>query len=285
VKLYDRTQANADAVWWQWREESCTGVAFSPNGKLLAIACGGTSKFRLWSMTENKEIILPESGVGPTLPERMFHGGVVSAAFSSDGKYVAAGVERWADGNTPRPGFIRVWEVATRSFVRDIHCREPQPVRGIGFFPQGTTVAAVVKAVQAGQQPLVEVWDAVTGAEVNTIKLTGSTLGPCISFARREPLLAITYDHFLDVRRVGAFTEQPLLRTATEVSSVAITPHGDYVAVALDNHIELCEVASRKWLKQLQGHRGQVWALTITSDGKTLISGASDREVREWPLP
>jgi WD40 repeat protein len=64
--------------------------------------------------------------------------------------------------------------------------------------------------------------------------------------------------------------------------TVALSPDGRLMALAVDWTAKLYDVAKRRELTELKGHKGQVAALAFSPDGKTLMTGGWDFTVRLW---
>jgi WD40 repeat protein/serine/threonine protein kinase len=116
-------------------EGGVTGLAFNPNGRLLASA-GKDKVVRIWDVLTGE--------LRRTL--RTFHGAVGAVAFSPDGKFLAA---------TDSPLGIQLWN--TSSWVSPTFVKDPLPIRSIGFSPDGKLFAASDGAERDGSGN-VKIW-------------------------------------------------------------------------------------------------------------------------------
>ncbi|MBM3983819.1 MAG: hypothetical protein FJ304_26845 [Planctomycetes bacterium] len=276
VKLFDRAAGAAPEVWWKWRDTECRGVAFSPNGKWLAVAAGGSGRVRVWSFAEQKEIDLP----GAT-----FGGVTRGVAFAPDGKRLAAAIDQWDDGDRlPRPGLVRVWNLATGAPPRDLS-RLNFPTRTVAFANDSTTLVAGMSGRVNEWTPSVEVWDAATAGHLQSLTAPQSTIGPAVACARAAPLCVTTDREGVKVYRLPSFKpHEHELPTGEEATAIAVRPDGAVVAFALGGTVGLWDVLTGRTYKTFDKHAEFVSALTFTNDGATLID-AADRTVREWPAP
>jgi len=65
--------------------------------------------------------------------------------------------------------------------------------------------------------------------------------------------------------------------------SISYSRGGDTLAIGSDDGgVLVCDTASGRPVRHLQGHRGRVFAVTYGADDRLLVTGASDGDVRIW---
>ncbi len=129
-------------------------MAFSPNGKRLAIAgrsglVGGPHGYpggvvTVWSANTGKRLLHcfgPREGVSTS-------SFAMSIAFSANGKYIAAGTSG-AGGELPESSEVVIWDAKSGKVVRAIKVRQKvraggfnSPVTAVALSPEGNLVAA-----------------------------------------------------------------------------------------------------------------------------------------------
>jgi WD40 repeat protein len=72
--------------------------------------------------------------------------------------------------------------------------------------------------------------------------------------------------------------------SAGRILAFTCTPTITPTAESQGANIKLFDLAAQKELAVLSGHTRTIFALAISRDDKTLVSGASDKTVRLWDL-
>ncbi len=165
---------------WRWRQrklvarlrtpaERVNGVAFSPDGGLLAVGAGRA--VRIWrDGSFGRPAIVLRDRSGAALNQ------VTSVAFAPGGKLVAAGSDS---------GTWSLWDVPTRRLVARVKAH-PDALTDIAFSRDGAYLAT------AGWDGAVKVWT-VPGGTLVTSKRTGARL-EAVAFAPHGRLVAVSGD-------------------------------------------------------------------------------------------
>jgi WD40 repeat protein len=239
-------------------EQPITGVAFSPEGTLLA-SCGKRPGVCLWDATTGSLVRV----LGGDDKEHL----VNQVVFAPDGKVVAS-----AGGD----GTARVWDVATGKEIR--RHTGTSNCNAVAFTPDNRSLAV---GDSAGY---VSLYHRNTGKQRWSIAVNPDRL----------PIERLAFSADSAVLACSAHSKVRLWSTATgeECPESAAVPRRAYWAAWLpksralvlsgDGTIQLWDSAAGMEIHVTDGHRDSVAAAAFAPDGKTIASAGMDGTIRLW---
>jgi WD40 repeat protein len=248
-------------------------VAYSPDGKTLAVGIGSSVSMRDASSLEEFD------------PPRRLEGHVgqvFTLAWSPDSALLASGA---SNENT-----IRIWDTRAGKQVRQLDGHTDW-IRAVVFSPDGKLLAS------GSIDTTIKIWDVASGNLVSTLKghrgfistLAFTPDGKALASSSSDGRV-LMWDAASGAQSSGfSFTAATDQATGAPLwaTGLSFTPDGKLLAVGQeDGSILLLDAATGKPTKTLTGHRGIVVSrgLQFAPDGKTLASASFDGTVRLWDV-
>jgi len=232
------------------------GLCFTPDGRRLVSASGwpGQDKsVRIWDLTTDKELYRIRAP-----------GQFGSLVLSADGRYALAGAF----------GVLFYIDVETGELVKRLK-NVPTGTMSVAFAADGRHVYS------GSQDGFARRWDLHSGTEVARFRVPGKWT----RFVGALPggrLLTADNAGVLQTWDVEARTELKRINAGPMwVSGVALVPGNRQLLIGSWS-ANLWDLEAGTKLQAFQGHKGNVHAMTLSPDGKTLLTAGEDGTARLW---
>lgn len=245
---------------------AANSVAFSPNGKIIAI--GDENGHVYLRRASNHSLI---ATITPRVRRGALSRDVRSIAFSPDGKILAVG-----DGSAS----VYLYGASDHSRIATMTDRSAKAVDSIAFSPDGKMIAA------GDYNSRTDLWDLARHSLIASLPGPSGLIGHWVAFSPDSKIVAVGYKG-TDLWRA---TGHSLITTLTDPSaqiaaSVAFSPDGRTIAVGDANGSVYLWGASRHSLIATLADQSSgtgILAIAFSPDGHTVAAGYGDGHTDVW---
>jgi WD40 repeat protein len=195
--------------------------------------------------------------------------GVLSVAFSPDGKTLASGSYDTT---------IKLWEVGSGRELRTLS--GTSSISSLAFSPDGKTLASGSGDLLSHDNTIM-LWEVESGRELRTLSRHSGKVFSLAFSPDGKTLASGSLDKTIKLWDVESGREMRTLNT--DGVFVAFSPDGKTLAGDSGDTIKLWDVTSGIELRTLKGQSNAVWSVAFSPDGKTLASG-SETQIKLWDV-
>jgi WD40 repeat protein/tRNA A-37 threonylcarbamoyl transferase component Bud32/Flp pilus assembly protein TadD len=262
IKIWNAS-TGAELMTLRGHNKGVSTISFSPDGRRIVSGGGMDKTVKIWEWATGTELrTLQHVQHEESLFTR------VESRLSPDGKYIAS--SGWDNK-------IRVWDAETGEELAVLQAGGE--VRGaIAFSPNGKQI------VSGNMDKVVRVWDWTSGDEPMILRGHKRVVLAVAFSPDGKRVLSGGYDGTIKIWDTEKGDEVMTIDTESYVRQMAVSADGKRIVFVTRDTIEVWDAITGDKVMILGGHVGGVSEAVFSPDGRHVISGGSDGEIKVWDL-
>ena len=192
--------------------------------------------------------------------------------FSPDGKELAS---------VSDDGLVKIWDIASKKVAAEFEGHN-SGIESVYYSPKGKYLAT------ASSDKTIRIWDVERGKATWVLfgndghkdvvhKVCYNGTGNAVATASRDGVIKIW--------NIATGKAYITIDDMKNVQSLQYTKDDQMLIIAIDNNIQLWDIATGTPVEILTGHTSFVTDIAYSPDGKKLLSGSKDKTLRLWTIP
>lgn len=249
--------------------EEVTAVAFSPSGNQI-VSGGWKNTLKLWNTADRTSAFAIDSMGGGDL--------IMGVAFSPNGKYIVTG----SRDSTSKPGpSVKVWNASNGSAALALTNSPSERCETVAYSKNGERIAA--GCATSDGTSTIHLWDAKTGADLNTIKGYSRPVAISSDGTRVTGYSYPTSSLKIFDASNGNEVTSIQINGLTGFLSADLSPDGKNLGTgSADGSIRIWDALTGKEVTAIKAHLGWVNSVSYSPDGLMIASGGADGSVSIW---
>ncbi|BAY17312.1 WD-repeat protein [Anabaenopsis circularis NIES-21] len=182
-------------------------------------------------------------------------------------------------------GKISIWHLQSRQRLHSLIAHDDE-IHHLSLTADGRILVSA-SASEPTAIGLVKVWNTLTGEELGSwTEKTGSSIA--IALHPEGKILAVGTDFYYEKPAINLWNLETLISLGTlakfrdDINSLAYSPDGENIAVAVGCDIQICNMTGQILFK-LTAHMDVIECVVFSPDGKKLVSSSGiEQTIRLW---